>query len=98
MEEKRRYNRLLVDNKKAVLKEERGTCEVPLLDLSIGGMKVLLDKEVALGEKLSGEFQISPRLGTYFVEGIVIWLKNSLKSTGHEVGIKFERINTISLP
>lgn len=94
MEEKRRHNRWRIENKKAVLKEHKED-EVPLVDVSTGGMKVLLKENIPLGSKITGQFNISSKLGTYFIEGKVVWAKQRTKETNYEVGIQFQKINTI---
>jgi len=71
--------------------EERGM----LLDVSVGGMRILLNRKVELGSQLSGEFKIIPHLGPFYVWGVVAWTKAEKGSNLWEVGVKFTKINTI---
>lgn len=94
MEEKRKYSRWIIENKKAILKEHKED-EVPLIDLSTGGMRIKLKEEIPLGSTISGQFNINPHLGTYFIKGKVVWSKHLSRENKYEVGVKFDKINTI---
>ncbi|MFA6217900.1 MAG: PilZ domain-containing protein [Candidatus Omnitrophota bacterium] len=99
MEERRKHSRWNIENKKATLGKGHEKKEVPIADLSSGGMRVFLNETVPIGSKVTGEFKVTPQFGTYFVEGKVIWVKESSKqSSSHEIGVKFEKINTIMNP
>jgi c-di-GMP-binding flagellar brake protein YcgR len=95
LEEKRRYNRWRLENRKATVKKESQTKEVPLVDLSSGGMKVVLEDDIAVGSKISGEFRVMPQQGSYFIHGKVIWIKNLPEESKYEVGIEFDKIKTV---
>jgi c-di-GMP-binding flagellar brake protein YcgR len=97
MQERRRFNRCKLEQKAKVSmeanREERGM----LLDVSVGGMRILLNRKVELGSQLSGEFKIIPHLGPFYVRGVVAWTKavNQKGSNLWEVGVKFTKVNTI---
>lgn len=97
MEERRKYNRWRVEHKKAVLKDTSGMQEVPLIDLSSGGMKVILPYDIPLSTNLDGEFRVMPSIGTYLIRGKVVWTKpREQAEKQYDVGIEFEKINTVS--
>jgi c-di-GMP-binding flagellar brake protein YcgR len=69
-----------------------------LVDISPGGMKVLLEDDVKSGTEISGQFRILPNAGPFYVKGVVTWvkpLKEKKGSANYEVGVKFLKINTI---
>ncbi len=100
MKEKRKFSRIS-SHDKAVLQEENGSCEARLLDLSPGGMKVLLNNKIRIGSHISGAFKIIPDSGgPFYVSGEVVWVKPSGKKpepASFEVGIKFCKVSTIPL-
>lgn len=97
MQERRRFNRCRLEQKAKILtedsREEKGT----LLDVSVGGMRVLLNKKVELGSRLSGQFKIIPHLGPFYVQGVVAWVKPVKEQDAQrwEIGVKFTKVNTI---
>ncbi len=95
MEEKRKHSRWKIEGKKAVIKEYKEK-EVPLIDLSTGGMRLLLREGVPVGSKIAGHFDVSPRLGSYFIDGKVIWTQERTNDNNYDVGVQFEKISTIS--
>ncbi|MFA5118607.1 MAG: PilZ domain-containing protein [Candidatus Omnitrophota bacterium] len=95
MDERRKYSRWNIENNKATFGKGHEKKEVPIADLSSGGMRVFLNETVPVGSKVTGEFRVTPQFGTYFVEGKVVWVKESTKHASHEVGVMFEKINTI---
>jgi Tfp pilus assembly protein PilZ len=100
MLEKRRFSRLQAKEKVFWRKEEDLQQEVLLLDVSPGGMRILLNDKINLGSRISGQFEIIPNLGHFYVQGEVIWVKPAVdktKHTGFEVGIKFTRVSTIPI-
>jgi hypothetical protein len=97
LEERRNHSRLRIENRKATLRHSNGAREVPLLDLSNGGMKIMLDDNPALGSKIIGEFRVMPQLGPYFFQGKVSWTRIIPQGNKYEVGVAFERIHTTPL-
>lgn len=101
MLEKRKSSRCNL-NKKAVMKKEGSPAEeVTVLDISMGGMRVLLDNPVEAGSKVSGEFKIVPYLGNFFVQGEVVWNRPAVDEKGRQcgwaVGAKFTKVSTIPI-
>jgi len=98
MREKRKFNRLKSQNK-ALLKEKDRTEEGRLLDISGGGMRILLNNNIKVGSAISGEFKIIQKSGgTFYVQGEVVWAKQTSKETGpgsFEAGIKFLKVSTV---
>ena len=97
MDEKRKFRRLQIKEKTTLNKD---TCEEQcfLVDISPGGMKVLLENEVKVGDCISGQFKILPKAGPFFVKGTVAWvrpIKEKSQDANYEIGIKFTKINTI---
>ena len=82
-------------DKKAVVSCNGFKEEVDLLDISAGGMRVAFPKAVDIGTSVSGEFQLLPNVGPYFVKGKV----NSSKETegAWEVAVQFDSISTVPL-
>lgn len=81
-------------------KEEGRQEEVMLLDISPGGMRVLLNDDINVGSSISGQFKIIPDGGPFYVQGEVIWVRpvvDKIKHSSFEVGIKFTKVSTISL-
>ncbi|MFH1338433.1 MAG: PilZ domain-containing protein [Candidatus Omnitrophota bacterium] len=97
MQERRKFNRCKLEQKAKVSteadREERGM----LLDVSVGGMRIMLSKKVEVGSRLTGQFKIIPHLGPFYVQGIVAWIR-AVKDQGApywEVGVKFNKVSTI---
>ena len=98
MVEKRRFGRLPAKEKVFLRKEEDLQQKVLLLDVSLGGMRILLDNKIDVGSPISGQFEIIPNLGHFYIQGEVIWVKPTVdnpKHSGFEVGIKFTKVSTI---
>ena len=97
MQEKRKFNRCKLDQKSKLSTEANPDEQGLLVDVSAGGMKILLNHDVKLGSKLSGQFKISPHLGPFYIAGVVVWKKRAESglASGWEVGIKFTKVNTI---
>ncbi len=100
MKEKRRFQRL-ESKDKAILRKEKGEQqEGLLLDISQGGMRVLLDNDIKIGSPIYGQFKILPHLGHFYVRGEVVWVKPAReknKTPTFAVGVKFCKVSTISL-
>lgn len=88
MIEKRKFKRL-VTKEKTSLQSKEGKEEGLVVDISSGGMCILLDRHIAVGTLISGQFRILPSSKPFYVTGEVVWSK------GKEVGIKFSRVSTI---
>ena len=96
MDEKRRFFRCKVDQK-ATVSTPTDCIENGLLsDVSMGGMRVVLDRSIQEGAQLSGQFQVVPYLGPFYVQGEVVWTKSTKakSSSGCEAGVKFTKIRT----
>lgn len=100
MKERRKFNRL-ESKDKAILHQAEGKSEESrLLDVSPGGMRILLDKEINVGCVISGQFKIIPHIGHFYVKGDVVWVKPSgpkTRSQTFEAGIKFSKVSAVSL-
>jgi hypothetical protein len=58
-------------------------------------MKVLLNKEVSPGSKLTGQFKIVPYIDPFYIQGEVIWIKPAKDgAAGCEVGVRFTSVRT----
>ena len=100
MHEKRKSRRLTTNEESFLAKDDGQKTEVKLVDLSLGGMRVLLNEDLKIGTALLGEFNILPRIGPFYIKGEVVWNKpcqEKKHSYRVEVGIKFTRINTIPI-
>lgn len=80
----------------AVIKSQEQRIDVPLVDLSGGGMKIILSENITLGSKIKGEFLVFPHQKPYFIEGSVVWSKAVSAGNQFEVGIKFEKVSAAS--
>ena len=96
MQEKRKAARLL-RKEKTFVDQETGRKEVSLIDISLGGMRVLLDEELKIGTTLSLKINILPHSGTFYVRGQVLWVKKTTAPCNFEAGVKFTKISTIPL-
>lgn len=99
MLEKRKFSRCRIKEKALIKKEDNREVEGFVLDVSMGGMRVLLDKPIKIGSKLSGQFKVVPYLGQFFVQGEVIWSKPMADDKGNPggygVGAKFTKVSTV---
>lgn len=99
MQEKRKFSRCRIKEKALIKKEDNREVEGFVLDVSMGGMRVLLDKPIKIGSKLSGQFKIVHYLGPFFVQGEVVWSKSTTDSKGnpcgYAIGAKFTKVSTI---
>ncbi|MCX7927468.1 MAG: PilZ domain-containing protein [Candidatus Omnitrophica bacterium] len=97
MQEKRKHPRLSTRQDthffNSAIKEK-----IELLDISLGGMRILSSRQLALGMSVEGQFSIIPNSRPFYIKGIVTWLKPSgLRNACYEIGIKFTDISTIPL-
>lgn len=99
MDEKRRYERLPASDKTKISKPN-GQADVKLIDISLGGMRVLMDEDIACGTYLQGQFSILSNAGPFYINGEVSWSKQAQAKDApytHEIGIRFTKISTIPL-
>ncbi len=98
MRERRKFSRLR-SQEKALLQEKSRLEEGQLLDISPGGMRILLSNNIKVGSAISGEFKIIPKSGgPFYVRGEVIWARpagEKEKPDSFEVGIKFCKVSTV---
>lgn len=99
MRERRKSTRLKSQDKARLEKESKPE-EGQLLNISLGGMCILLDNDIKVGSPVSGEFKIIPgSSGTFYVHGEVVWVKpaeDKKTRRSFEVGIKFYKVSTVS--
>ncbi len=97
MQEKRKANRLPSCEETLLSKGDGQKAGVKLVDISLGGMRVLTNEELKVGTELSGKFNILPRSGPFYIKGVVAWSNPCRSTEGFraELGIKFVRITTI---
>jgi hypothetical protein len=98
MQERRKFRRLETKEKTSLNKEGAEVEEGRLLDISPGGMRIILEKESPVGSLISGQFKILPNAGPFYIKGEVAWVKPSPAPEGSrvfEVGIKFNKVSAI---
>lgn len=96
LKEKRKFNRWHVGpDKKARLIFSGLKQEVKVLDVSAGGMKVILNKALDLGTLIEGEFRIIHSLGPFFIRGKVV--RVTQKDASFETAIHFDSVRTLEL-
>ncbi len=94
MVEKRRSSRLQLSDKHAKVHRGGALKDVPLVDVSSGGMKIVLLEDVPAGTIVKGEFSVMPQQGAYYIQGEVVWSKMLPDEKRYEVGIKFFKVKT----
>ena len=98
MQEKRSARRLPSCQASCLEKGDGNKADVTLVDISLGGMRVLTNEEIAIGKDLTGQFKILPHLGPFYIRGVVAWTKPAADGQHRfEIGIKFVKISTIPL-
>ncbi len=94
MEEKRKFSRWGLEEKTTMdlegIKEE-----VKILDISIGGMRIVTNVPLDREKTITGKFRILPNVGPFFVKGKIIW--SASKEGIFESGIVFDKVSTIPL-
>ncbi|MGE5308486.1 MAG: PilZ domain-containing protein [Deltaproteobacteria bacterium] len=95
MEERRKHRRLQMSEKTSLSKGDSAE-ECFLVDISPGGMKVLLEKEPKVGDPITGQFKILPKAGPFYVKGVISWIKKT-GAGNYEIGVRFSKISTIPL-
>ena len=100
MQEKRKANRLPSSEETFLSKDDNQKAGVKLVDISLGGMRVIMNEDLKTGSELWGQFNILPNCGPFYIKGVVSWSKpyqEKNQSYKFEVGIKFTKINTIPI-
>jgi len=96
MEERRRYVRWGVGERKSVVISYRGNKEhAIMLDISAGGMRIISSRPLDIGTSLYGEVEILTAMGPFFIIGRVERVNES--SEGWEIAVVFEKVSTIPL-
>lgn len=95
MKERRKFARLHSQDK-AFLQKENKLEEGRVMDISPGGMRVLVSNNIKEGSIITGEFKIIPNSGNFYVLGEVMWARPA-KPASFEVGIKFSKVSTVPL-
>ena len=98
MQEKRKSSRLPSCEETLLSKIDGQSTGVKLVDISLGGMRVLTNEELKVGTELLGKFKILPHAGPFYLKGIVAWSKPCAGKDHNfrtEIGIKFTKITTI---
>jgi len=100
MSENRKSSRLTTSKETFLAKDNGQKTGVKLIDISLGGMRVLMNEDLKIGSILLGEFNILPHTGPFYIKGEVTWSK-PCQEKDHpyrvEIGIKFTKINTIPI-
>jgi len=99
MQEKRKFNRCKMEQKARISTDVSQDKKGLLVDISTGGMRILLDSQVKIGSQLSGQFKIVPYLGPFYVKGLVVWTRptKDTPTPRWEVGVKFTKVSTIPI-
>jgi hypothetical protein len=97
MEERRKFSRLQTKEKAFLNETDAGSAKGSIVDISPGGMRIILDTQASPGTAISGQFKILPTLGPFYVKGEVAWVKPAKEQAGFEVGIKFNKISAAPL-
>jgi hypothetical protein len=98
MDEKRKFKRFETKEATFLNKEEGKPQEGSILDISPGGMRIVLDQETPLGSAISGQFKILPNLGPFYVKGEVAWVKPAKMTESQNsflIGIKFNKVSAL---
>lgn len=95
MDEQRKFNRLFPGEEKATLVVEGKKEEVNILDVSAGGMKVCLSRQINPGSLVYGEFRILPELGKFFVRGKITRIVSDRGF--YQVSVQFDKISAIPI-
>ncbi len=93
MEEKRHFDRWGLD-KNAYIDLGGERKEVQVVDVSVGGMRIVTDAPLD-GENIKSEFKVLPNMGPFFARGKIIW--TVAKEGAFESGIVFNKVSTIPL-
>ena len=100
MLEKRKANRRPTSEETLLSKDDGQKTGVKLVDISLGGMRVLMNENLKTGSILLGQFNILPNCGPFYIKGEVAWSKPCHEKNHpykFEIGIRFAKINTIPI-
>jgi len=99
MQEKRKFDRCKLEQKAKLSGLSGQQEEGSLLDIGIGGMKILMDREVKPKSQLSGQFKVVPYLDPFYVKGVVVWAKpvKDEPTACWEVGVRFTKVSAIPI-
>lgn len=99
MKERRRFSRLQSKERTSLQKDTgQEKHEGLLLDVSPGGMRILLNREIKVGSLVSGQFKILPHSGHFYTRGEVAWARPvhpKDKNSSFEVGVKFSKVSAV---
>ena len=95
MSDKRNSDRCCLENDKACVDLEGKKENVKIIDISIGGMRIVTDFPIQKENVLKGEFRVLPNIGPFFVRGKVIW--TTKKDNAFESGVIFDKVSTIPM-
>ena len=68
--------------------------DMTLLDISLGGMRIITNTELKLSSPMSLQLNILPNSGAFFIRGEVSWTK-PVTGSQFEAGIKFTKISAV---
>ena len=94
MDEKRRFDRWGL-GRSAYIDLEGEKSEAQVIDVSIGGMRIITDTPLDRERVVSSEFKILPNVGPFFVKGRIIW--TIAKEGAFESGVVFDKVSTAPL-
>ena len=94
MEDKRQFNRWSDDAcAKAVVTCDAVREEAPILDMSAGGMRVVLHHSINIGSVVYGQFNVLEY--PYYIKGVVNRLVENQGS--YETAITFDKVSSLPL-
>ncbi len=96
MEERRRFNRCNLEQRVRLSQAQQRVKDAILLDVGMGGMRIILDQKAELGAELFGQFKILPSMGSFHIQGVVVWVKLIRRRAQEkwEAGVKFSKVAT----
>ncbi|HRZ14245.1 MAG TPA: PilZ domain-containing protein [Candidatus Omnitrophota bacterium] len=99
MQERRKHKRLAKNETAFFDTETSSRHQATILDISLGGMRIGLDKHMAVGTILAGQFKILPQAGAFHIRGQVSWVRPAAADASNtfEIGIKFTKISAAPL-
>jgi len=95
--ERRRYARTAIKQKVDLSRDAESVEVGSVVDVSMGGVRVVLDKEIKRGAKLSGQLKILPSLGLFYIKGTVVWVRPFKVGNKKrwEAGVRFGKVDTL---
>ncbi|MCM8801034.1 MAG: PilZ domain-containing protein [Candidatus Omnitrophica bacterium] len=96
MQERRKFNRWQAD-KETFFKSEYDTRQTQVIDISPGGMRLVIDEWAGVGTPVSGRISLLSNQKPFYIQGEVVWVKQALDQlnrTCYIVGIRFNKIRT----